>query len=116
MESASRGAHVAGGLVLGILPGTDACDANQWVDVAIPTGMGQLRNGLVVASASAVIAVGGEWGTLSEIALARKMGKPVVGLRTWTMENEHGDPGDLVRVESAVDAVNAAFDCSRRPE
>src|SRR5579875_4146915 len=82
MEAASRGAREAGGLVVGILPGLDPKAANEFVDVAIPTGMGQLRNGLVVSSAQAVIAVGGEWGTLSEIGFARKLGIPVVGWQT----------------------------------
>jgi uncharacterized protein (TIGR00725 family) len=82
MEAASRGAHEAGGLVVGILPGLDPTEANDAVDIAIPTGMGQLRNGLVVSSAQAVIALAGEWGTLSEIGLALKLGKPVVGLDT----------------------------------
>ena len=80
MESAARGAVEAGGLTVGILPGTDASEANPWITVPLPTGMGEARNALVVRAAEAVIAVGGEWGTLSEIALARKMGIPVATL------------------------------------
>jgi uncharacterized protein (TIGR00725 family) len=86
MAAACRGASDAGGRAVGILPGTDRAAANAWVDVAIPTGLGELRNGLVVRSADAVIAVGGGFGTLSEIGLALKAGKPVVGIDTWAIE------------------------------
>jgi len=77
MAAASRGAREAGGRTLGLLPGDDGRDANPWVEIAIPTGMGEGRNVLVVRAAEAVVAVGGDWGTLSEIALARKTGRPV---------------------------------------
>ena len=80
MEAASRGASEAGGLTLGLLPGLEPQAANRWVEVAVPTGMGELRNGLVVRSADAVIAIGGEYGTLAEVALALKAGTRVVGL------------------------------------
>ena len=80
MEAASRGAASCGAVVVGLLPGLDRSEANDWVSVAIPTGMGELRNGLVVRAAEGLIAVGGEFGTLSEVALALKAGKPVVGL------------------------------------
>ncbi|MDX6689732.1 MAG: hypothetical protein QOG15_1189 [Solirubrobacteraceae bacterium] len=83
MEAACRGAQAAGGTTLAILPGDDRAAANRWVGVAVATGMGELRNGLVVRSADALIAVAGEHGTLSEIALALKAGKRVVGLRSW---------------------------------
>ncbi|MDQ3675991.1 MAG: TIGR00725 family protein [Actinomycetota bacterium] len=86
MEAACRGAREAGGTTLAILPGDDRAEANRWVDVAVATGMGELRNGLVVRSADALIAVGGEYGTLSEIALALKAGKRVVGLGTWEID------------------------------
>jgi uncharacterized protein (TIGR00725 family) len=109
MEAASRGAHSAGGMVVGILAEADPAAANPWVDVAIPTGMGQLRNGLVVGSAGAVIAVAGEWGTLSEIALARKIGKPVVGLNTWECSRADGVLDDFIRVDTAQAAVDRAF-------
>lgn len=85
MAAACRGAASAGGTTLGLLPGTDRAAANPWVSVAIPTGLGELRNGLVVRSADAVIALHGGWGTLSEVALARKLGRPVVGLGPWTL-------------------------------
>lgn len=83
MESACRGARSRGGLTVGLLPGVDREAANGWVIVALPTGLGEARNALVVRAADAVVAIGGSWGTLSEIALALKAGLPVVGLATW---------------------------------
>lgn len=83
MEAACRGAQSGGGLTVGILPGPTRREANRWVSVAVPTGLGEARNALVVRAADAVIAVGGGVGTLSEIALALKMGRPVVGLGSW---------------------------------
>ena len=83
MEAACRGARSRRGRTLGILPGDDRDAANGWVEIAVPTGMGELRNGLVVRAADAVVALGGGYGTLSEIALALKLGRPVVGLGTW---------------------------------
>ena len=80
MAAASQGATDAGGLVLGLLPGLDRSAANPWVTVAVPTGMGELRNGLIVRACDGMVAVGGEHGTLSEVALALKAGKRVVGL------------------------------------
>jgi uncharacterized protein (TIGR00725 family) len=83
MAAACRGAASAGGLTVGILPGTDRQDGNEWLSVSLPTGLGELRNGLVVRAADVLIAIGGAHGTLSEIALARKAGIPVIGLNTW---------------------------------
>jgi uncharacterized protein (TIGR00725 family) len=83
MEAASRGAAEAGGLTVGILPTYDISAANEYVKVVVPTGLGHARNALVVAAGYAVIAVGGRYGTLSEIALALKLGKPVVGVNSW---------------------------------
>ncbi|MPZ86899.1 MAG: TIGR00725 family protein [Nitriliruptorales bacterium] len=83
MAAACRGAKAAGGTTIGILPGGDRSAANPWVDVAIATGLGEARNLVLVRSADAVVAVGGGYGTLSEIAFARKLGRPVVGLHTW---------------------------------
>jgi uncharacterized protein (TIGR00725 family) len=80
MEAACRGAKDAGGTTLGILPGLDRREANEWVDVAVSTGLGEARNALVVRAADSLVAVGGGYGTLSEVALAIKTGKPVVGL------------------------------------
>lgn len=83
MAAACRGAQGRGGLTVGILPGIRREEANPWVSIPLPTGMGEVRNALVVRAAHAVVAVGGGVGTLSEIALALKMGRPVVGLGTW---------------------------------
>ncbi len=85
MEAACKGAKSAGGLTVGILPGTERQDANPYVDVPIVTGMDQARNVIVVRSAQAVVAVGGWYGTLSEIGHALKLGIPVVGLETWEL-------------------------------
>lgn len=99
MAAACRGAASMGGLSVGILPGPDRAAANQWVSIAIPTGLGELRNGLVVRAADAVIAVGGGHGTLSEIALALKTGVKVIGLRTWDITGVEpvDDPEAAVR-------------------
>jgi uncharacterized protein (TIGR00725 family) len=83
MEAACRGARGQGGVTLGILPGTERSAANPWVSVAVATGLGELRNGLVVRCADAIIAIAGGYGTLSEIALALKAGMRVVGLGSW---------------------------------
>jgi len=98
MEAACRGAKGAGGATIGILPGSDRAAANGFVDVAIPTGLGEARNALVVRAADAVVAVGGGYGTLSEIALALRAGKRVVGLGTWEIDGvvAADDPGAAV--------------------
>jgi uncharacterized protein (TIGR00725 family) len=102
MEAASRGAHRAGGITVGILPGPERATANQWLTVALPTGLGELRNGLIVRAADALVAIGGSYGTLSEVALALRAGVPVVGLRTWEIEG-------IEPVASAEDAVERAL-------
>ncbi len=90
MEAACRGARSRRGRTIGILPGEDREAANGWVEIAIATGLGELRNGLVVRAADALVAVGGAYGTLSEVALALKLGRPVVGLGTWDVHGiEH---------------------------
>lgn len=114
MAAACRGAAAAGGTSLGILPGPDRRDANRWVTVAVPTALGELRNGLVVRSADVLVAVGGGYGTLSELALALKIGLPVVGLGTWSLTRPDGRPDRGVRPASnAVDAVNMALNLAR---
>ena len=105
MEAAARGAQEAGGIVIGLLPGDDRAAANAHLTVAIPTGLGQARNALVVSAADAVIAVGGSWGTLSEIALARRSGKPVVCLRGWHVIDDGGQPVALDVADSPEEAV-----------
>ncbi|MBI2928627.1 MAG: TIGR00725 family protein [Verrucomicrobia bacterium] len=110
MAAACRGAKTAAGLTIGILPGPDAAAANPWVDIAIPTGLGDARNFLVVRSAHAVIAVGGEFGTLSEIAFALKAGLPVVGLNTWQLA-KHGHIEAIIReAASPAEAVRVALE------
>lgn len=109
MEAASRGAAEAGGTVVGLLPGTDRATANRWVTVAVATGLGELRNGLIVRSADAVIAVGGAYGTLSEVALALKTGVPVIGLGTWEIDG-------IVAVHSAEEAVALATETAATPD
>jgi uncharacterized protein (TIGR00725 family) len=102
MEAACRGAKQAGGTTLGILPGVDRGAANRWVDLAVPTGMGEARNALVVRVADAVIAVGGGYGTLSEIALALKGGKPVVSLGSWDIDGVESAASGVEAVETAL--------------
>ena len=101
MEAACRGAKSEGGLTVGLLPGSDRAAANPHVDVAVPTGLGEGRNALVVRAADAVIAVGGGYGTLSEIAFALKAGKLVVGVGSWDIEG-------MTPAASADEAVTLA--------
>ena len=86
MAAACRGAKSAGGVTVGLLPGAERSAANDWVTIAIATGLGELRNGLLVRAADVVIAIGGAFGTLSEVALALKTGVPVVGIGTWAID------------------------------
>lgn len=110
MEAACRGARAAGGRTVGILPGADRSGANPYVDVAIPTGLGEARNTLVVRTADVVIAVEGGHGTLSEIAFAAKIGRPVVGLRTWQLTRGDATADGTIRaVASPEEAVRVAL-------
>lgn len=109
MAAASRGAREAGAHTLGLLPGTDAEQANPWIDIPIVTGLGEGRNLLVVRNADAVIAIGGEWGTLSEIALARKTGRPVILLNSWRLTTPLGNLVDLPTANSPQEAVALAL-------
>jgi uncharacterized protein (TIGR00725 family) len=108
MEAACQGAKAAAGQTVGILPGLDRSDANAYVDVALPTGLGELRNGLVARAADAVVAIGGAWGTLAEIAFARGAGKPVFGVGSW----ELGDDG-VVAVADGREAAERAVTAIR---
>lgn len=111
MEAASRGATAAGGTAIGVIPTSDPADANEHVTHAVATGVGQARNLAVVGSGDAVIAVGGEWGTLSEIGFARAIGRPVIALRSWALsgrERMEDAPG-IVLAESAREAVELAL-------
>ena len=106
MAAACQGAAEAGGATVGILPGADRAAANQWVGIAIATGFGELRNGLIVRAADSLIAIGGAYGTLSEVALALKTGVPVVGIRTWELEG-------ITPAAGADEAVTLACRASR---
>lgn len=106
MEAASRGAAEAGGRTVGLLPGEDREAANPWVEIALPTGLGELRNGLVVRAADAVLAIGA-WGTLSEIALACAAGRRVVGLGTWRPAPAGEELAGMRHVEDPALAVAA---------
>ena len=103
MENAAKGAKENGGQTIGILPGFDISDANPYIDIAIPTGISHARNIVVVRSGMACIAVEGSYGTLSEIAIALKLGKPVIGLNTWDVSS------DIIKSLSPEDAVNKAL-------
>jgi uncharacterized protein (TIGR00725 family) len=114
MEAACRGARAKGGTTVGILPGADRHMANAHVEVAIATGLGEARNAIVVTSADAVIAIGGEFGTLSEIALALRAGRPVIGLDTWELKR-HGQVADgILPAADADEAVALALRLARR--
>jgi uncharacterized protein (TIGR00725 family) len=102
MEAAARGAKSAGGTTVGVLPQSSSQFANPYIDIPIATGFGEGRNVVIVNTADVLIAISGEYGTLSEIALALKSGKKVVGISTW------GIPG-VVRAADAADAVEKAF-------
>ena len=108
MEAASRGASEAGGLAIGLLPGVDRSRANEYADVTIVTGVGYARNLSVVASGDVVVAVGGRWGTLSEIGLAGVLGRPVVLLAGWRLEHVADLPGEVHYAEDPAQAVATA--------
>lgn len=103
MAAASEGASLAGGTVVGILPGADREGANPHLTVSLPTGMGQARNAILVTAAESVIAIGEGWGTLSEIALARRLGRSVVALDSWDVQG-------LDRANTPAEAVERALE------
>lgn len=117
MEAVCRGARSEGGHTIGILPGTGRDDMNPYVEFPIVTGMGYARNVVVALSGEAVIAVGGSYGTLSEIAHALNHGKPVVGLQTWLLGHEGADDHAIIRASDPQDAVEKAMAAAlaRRP-
>lgn len=113
MRAASRGARNAGGVTIGILPGADPSEANEFVSIPIATGLGVVRNLVVVTSADVVIAVGGRHGTLSEIGLALRMGRHVVTLSSWRVESDHRLGGPRVhRARDSREAVTRAMTLS----
>lgn len=109
MEAACQGVKAQGGITVGILPGTDRREANRYVDIPVVTGLGDARNAIIVRSADVVIAVSGGYGTLSEIGLALKMGRPVVGLGTWELSRQGQPTTAIVRADTPVQAVETAF-------
>lgn len=113
MEAVCRGAREEGGRTIGILPGDDRSAANPYVEVVVATGMGEARNALVVGNADAVIAVGGEYGTLSEIALALKRDVPVIGIGTWELARAGVSDSGIVVAATAEDAVELALGLAR---
>ncbi len=109
MEAVAKGAKANGGTTVGILPGADAAAANAYIDIPLATGLGEMRNFLIVRTAHALIAIGGGVGTLSELALAQRIGKPVVGLH-----DSFRNAVDIPRVESAAEAVQWALERVRQ--
>jgi uncharacterized protein (TIGR00725 family) len=109
MEAACRGARQAGGLTVGVLPGFSATEANPYVTIPIVTGLGEARNVIIVRTAQAVVGVGGEFGTLSEIAFALKLGRPVVGLETWELAKGGQPDQAIVRASTPEEAVRLAL-------
>jgi uncharacterized protein (TIGR00725 family) len=111
MEAVCKGARKEGGLTIGIIPSDDKMDANPFVQIPIVTGMGMGRNVMLVKTADVVIAVGGEYGTLSEIAHALNIGKKVIGLRTWKLEKAHTKSiPNLIEVDTPKKAVALALE------
>jgi uncharacterized protein (TIGR00725 family) len=104
MEAASRGAKQSGGLVIGILPGTDRRTANEYVDIPIVTGMNQARNIIIARTADCAIAIDGRYGTLSEISYCLMFNVPVIGIDTWKIESP------MIHVKTAKQAVTKAFE------
>ena len=109
MEAACRGAQKAGGLTIGILPGTDHQEGNPYLTVALPTGLGNARNALVAIVGEAVIAIGGGYGTLSEIGIALKQGRRVIGLDTWVAVTSDGEKAAIEAAQDPEEAVALAL-------
>jgi uncharacterized protein (TIGR00725 family) len=109
MEHAARGARAAGGLTVGLLPGDDPDDANDYIDIAIATGLGHARNAVLARTADGVVALGGGLGTLSEIALALRTGRPTIGIQTWRFDRDRRTEPGLPTADSPNDALNWLF-------
>ena len=109
MEAACKGANAEGGVTIGILPGDSRQAANPYVQIPVVTGMGYARNVAVVKSAQAVIAIGGNYGTLSEISHALQSGIPVIGLTTWALSRNSQQDNSITIVQSPTEAVNKAL-------
>jgi len=109
MEHAARGARAAGGLTVGLLPGDDTDEANEYVDIAIATGLGHARNAVLARTADGVVALGGGLGTLSEIALALRNGRPAIGLKTWRFDRDGRTEPELPVAANATEALDWLF-------
>ena len=114
MAAAARGAREAGGTTVGLLPGEDRGDAATDLTVTLPTGLGEGRNLLVVRAAHAVVCIGGSWGTVSEVALAHRLGVPVVTVRGWTVLDDGGCVVGGPTTPSVSEAVQLALTAARR--
>ena len=110
MEAACRGASAEGGITIGILPGENRLSANPYVQIPIATGIGYARNAAVAKSAQAVIAIGGSYGTLTEIGYALQTGIPVIGLNTWTISRNDKQNKSIIPAESPAEAVEMALE------
>jgi uncharacterized protein (TIGR00725 family) len=110
MKAACKGASAEGGTTIGILPGGDKRAANPYVQIPIVTSLGEARNVIVVKSAQAVIAIGGGYGTLSEISYALKNGIPVIGLNTWSLSRNGRQEKSIILAQSPIEAVDKALD------
>jgi len=109
MEHAARGARAAGGLTIGLLPGEDPDDANEYIDFAIATGLGHARNAILARTADGIVAVGGGLGTLSEIALALRNRRPTIGIKTWRFDRQDRTEPELPVAKNATEALNWLF-------
>lgn len=115
MEAVCKGAKSKNGLTIGILPGNLKGEANQYVDITIPTGMGQARNVILVQASDAIIAVGGGYGTLSEIAVALRLDVPLVGINTWKPQTPKSEKAPIIEFTTAKEAVEKAFEIISKP-
>ncbi|NLI70978.1 MAG: TIGR00725 family protein [Firmicutes bacterium] len=117
MEAASRGAGNAGGTAIGILSGDDHQEGNDCLTYAVATGMGEARNAIIARTIDGAIAIDGEYGTLSEIALTMKMGKPVVGIHTWNLDSPGGEERKIIHCDTPAEAIETLYrllgECNR---
>ena len=116
MEAACRGSWNAGGTTIGLLPGKDFSEGNPYLDIVLPTGMGNLRNALVAQAGECIIAIGGGYGTLSEIGIALKSGRKVIGIGTWNAVDNSGKEIKILQASSAEEAVKLALKDSQNAD